>query len=281
MYSLKSQELTVWVLDPATDQARLGARYCRGGYIYQVLDAERGPLCSGPGYPSEFYPPVFDGQGLPEAFRNPLGADGAVHEGDDVALVLGVGLGANLARPQTQTVVDPCAWEVSGDDAALSFATRHAWQGWGAEIVRKVSVCHRTIRSATTLRNTGERTIPLRWFPHPFYPQLETGECCKFSFPVSFPDNPGYALRDNGWIVRKLDHPWDRRGHFQEVTFAPGKELVILQRHPLVGMVSAICEFAPSYMPIWGNVNTFSFEPYLEQPVAPGQTLTWAVVYDF
>ncbi len=54
-----------------------------------------------------------------------------------------------------------------------------------------------------------------------------------------------------------------------------------LQRHPTLGLVVATCSYTPSYFPIWGNRNTFSFEPYLARTVAPGAESTWSIVYDF
>jgi hypothetical protein len=34
-------------------------------------------------------------------------------------------------------------------------------------------------------------------------------------------------------------------------------------------------------MPIWGNANTFSWEPYFERTLAMAQTAEWWVDYDF
>ena len=87
MYSLTNDQLSVEVLDPIADQARLGARYCTGGYIFQIHDPHVGALLSGPTYPDAFN--TFDGQGIPDAFNlGPLRAVGAATE----ALIIGVGL---------------------------------------------------------------------------------------------------------------------------------------------------------------------------------------------
>ena len=63
MFTLSSETLVVEILDPVADQERFGVRYCTGGYIFQVTDAQHGPLLSGPTYPHDFN--WFDGQGIP------------------------------------------------------------------------------------------------------------------------------------------------------------------------------------------------------------------------
>src|SRR5260221_9387727 len=98
MLSLSNDQLTVSVLDPVADRQLLGSRYCTGGYIYEVTDRRLGVITSGPGYPTEVPPQVFDGQGLPEAFQSFLGHDvdwSAADRGQDVGtrmLVIGVGM---------------------------------------------------------------------------------------------------------------------------------------------------------------------------------------------
>ena len=71
MLHLANAELTVDLLDPTdpAEHARQGARYCWGGYIWQVRDARLGPLLAGPQWPAPD-PTPYNGQGLPESFRH-------------------------------------------------------------------------------------------------------------------------------------------------------------------------------------------------------------------
>lgn len=288
MLFLSNDQLEVSILDPVQDQARLGARYCTGGYVYAVHDRRLGVVTSGPGFPDEEYPPVFDGQGLPEAFPSPLwpGVDSAAPTSlpapGTTMLLIGVGLvqapASGLLRELS--VQEFCHWSISQTPDRLRMETRHAFANWAVELTRDVSLINRSLISETRLANVGQDSLAFRWFPHPFFPHPH-GECCRFNLPVSFPENPGYTLLANGFVATRDDRPWDRRGHFQALTFTPGERLVALQRHPKLGLVAATCSYTPSYFPIWGNRNCFSFEPYLEQQVAPGSEATWSVAYDF
>jgi len=282
MLSLANDCLDVSVLDPLQDQARLGSRYVTGGYVYQIYDRKLGPILSGPGYPSEEQPPVFDGQGLPEAFFSPLGADPAAAPDGTVLMVIGVGLIKTPAGPLRDfPVLEFCKWGITQAPGKVIMETRQAFQGWALDLKRELILENRTLSSLTHIANTGQKEIPIRWFPHPFYPWYPSGECCKFNFPVRFPDNPGYTLRDSGFVQMKLDPPWDRRGHFQMLEFTRPEKLLVLQKHPKLGLVAATCSFAPAFMPIWGNCNTFSFEPFYELTLGLGQEAQWSITYDF
>jgi hypothetical protein len=274
MYTLSNDHLRVAVLDPVADRERFGTRYCTGGYIFQVDDQQRGPLLSGPNYPD--YPTGFipyNGQGIPDAFNlSPLAEP---KQGGSLALVVGIGLCDLVA----DTVVDFCAWEVTQTDAALTMRADQAFQRFGLTLERTVRLRARTVRSATRLVNTGQDFIPLRWFPHPFYPQPATDELCRFSAPVSLPDNPGYVVAPSGFIARR-SFP-DGLGFYQPLEMDARAPLAVLQKHPVVGLVAGLCSYVPTYVPIWGNANTFSWEPYLERTVAPGQTAEWWIDYDF
>jgi hypothetical protein len=274
MYTLANDALRVSVLDPVADRQRFGTRYCTGGYIFQVDDLHRGPLLSGPNYPD--YPTGFipyNGQGIPDAFNlSPLAEP---KQGGPLALIVGIGLCDLVA----DTVVDFCAWEVTQTDEALIMRTDQAFQGFALTLERTIRLRSRTVRSTTRLINTGQGFIPLRWFPHPFYPQPETDELCRFNVPVSMPDNPGYVEAPSGFIARR-NFP-DGLGFFQPLDMDARAPLTVLQKHPVVGLVAGTCSYVPTFMPIWGNKNTFSWEPYLERYVAPAQTAAWWIDYDF
>ena len=272
MLTLQNNQLTVEILDPVADRERFGVRYCTGGYIFQIHDATHGALLSGPTYPNSFN--WFDGQGIPDAFNlSPL----KTSESEPVALILGIGL-CDLSN---NTLQELCQWQIAQNDAALHFTTQHTLNDWSMVLERSVTLLQRTVRSDTTVRSTGRRPVPVRWFPHPFFPQLPAGndELIKLNLPVGFPENQAYAMSANGFIVRQ-GWPW-AGGNFQALDHNATSNLILIQRHPHLGQITATCSYAPDFFPIWGNQYTFSWEPYLERTVASGQQLSWRIDYDF
>ena len=271
MYTLTSESLEVSILDPVADQERFGPRYCTGGYIFQIVDSHHGALLAGPTYPDSFN--WFDGQGIPDAFNlSPLHDPAAP---GPTALIVGVGV-CDIQRNQ---VAEFCRWEVRQQPAELSMRTSQTFQRFALDLERTVTLQHRTVRSATRLQNTGTLPIPIRWFPHPFFPHPETGALCRFNIPVRLPANPSYELAESGFICRK-DWPW-QEGRFQSLDHTAQAPLVVLQRHPHLGLVAATCSYIPGYFPIWGNRQTFSWEPFLERTIGVDQELAWWIDYDF
>ena len=274
MHEINNDQLAVTLLDPNTDRERLGARYCAGGYIFQVTDAKLGALLSGPTYPNDYN--VFDGQGIPDAFNlSPLRSVGEASE----CLIPGVGvcdLAPNYTKNGVKTFSD---WTVEIGASEARMTTQQAYREWSLSMTRVVTLMGRTIRSWIKLDNTGQAFIPVRWFPHPFYPHAGD-ELIKLNIDVNFGESAGYELRQNGWIARK-NWPWAGGGHYLPLNHNATERLVIQQRHPLLGIVSATCSYVPDFFPIWGNANTFSWEPFFERMVAPGQSLEWFIDYDF
>ncbi len=272
MYTLRNDSLEVEILDPVADQERFGVRYCTGGYIYQISDATHGPLLSGPTYPDSFN--WFDGQGIPDAFNlGPLREPG---ETGPNALIVGIG----QCDLDAKKVLEFCEWQVDQQPGSITMRTTQRAGSYAFELERTVSLQQRTVRSFTRLNNIGDMFIPMRWFPHPFFPQLETSdELCRLNIPFELPANKAYRLMESGFIGR-AGWPW-QEGYFQALPHDAKTNLVILQRHPSLGLVAATCSYVPDFFPIWGNQYTFSWEPYLEQTIAIGQELSWSIDYDF
>lgn len=271
MRSLQNETLEVTLLDPNKDKERFGTRYCTGGYIFQVTDASMGPLLTGPTYPDSFN--TYDGQGIPDAFNlYPLSEPAS--DAKEV-LVIGVGL-CDLGENK---VLHFSPWEIEQDRTEIRMTTTQQFQAYALELERTVKLVGRTIDSAIRLRNTGDLMIPVRWFPHPFFPQPKGNALCRFNIPICFPDNPGYELADDGFLHRKT-FP-DQVGHYLPLDHDAQSKLVVLQRHPKLGLVAASFSYVPDFFPIWGNQHTFSFEPFFERSVAPGQEIRWGVKYDF
>jgi hypothetical protein len=268
MLLLQNDRLRVHVLDPVADRDRLGTRYCAGGYVFQVDDRERDglPLLAGATYPDSFN--VFDGQGAPDAFQPALGADRG-------ATALGIGVG--LVDAAANRVLEFAPWRIERGADALSFTTRQSFEDWEFELHRTLTLTGRTLRVATRLANIGRRLVPFQWYPHPFFPVNPRGECCRFSVPVTLPENPGYELLPDGFLRTKAPHP--PGGWFLWVGTAGDRPVEIVQRHPVLGLVAAWTDYAPAKLPVWGNARTFSFEPYLERVVNPGTEARWSISY--
>ena len=270
MLTLNNTALLVSVLDPVADQSRFGSRYCTAGYIFQITDHRLGDLLSGPTYPYGFN--WFDGQGIPDSFRTHLSDPLDVNNPTE----LGIGIGT--INKVDGKVIDFCQWQVHETQDSLTFETTQAFLDWTFKLRRTVRMIGRSVISETLLQNTGQAAVPVNWFPHPFFPHYASGEACKCNVAVRMPENPGYELLQNGFIKQR-NLPWGG-GFFHELDFDRGQPLTVLQKHPKLEVIAASFSYAPTYFPIWGNKNTFSFEPYLQIDVAASSELIWTVTYD-
>ena len=87
----------------------------------------------------------------------------------------------------------------------------------------------------------------MRWYPHPFYPHPDGDELIKLNLPVAAIDDPAYSLLDNGFIARK-GWPWTK-GYFLPLDHTASTNLVVVQKHPKLGLVAAACSYAPAFFP--------------------------------
>jgi hypothetical protein len=281
--TLANGGLRVEVLDPRADVERLGARYCAGGYVWQVHDERLGALLSGPCFPDPT-PPPFDGQGAPEVFELALGQH-AAKVGDDV-YVIGVGRvrRESAVRPfhvrDNPTVVERAAWDVvQADSHRVRLRSRALFGDFAFSLERTVALDGRTLTSATLVESQGSRELPLRWFAHPFFPWAGARGLLP-SLELALPDGAALVEDANGFVTRRTGSDWSR-GHYVVPRVALGGELVVEQCHPVLGSVRVCCRFPLGGLALWGNERTLSFEPFFQTIVLPGAAAAWSLVYEF
>jgi hypothetical protein len=283
VFELKNSDLTVSILDPINNVDLCGSRYCVGGYIWQITDARKGELLSGPEYPNP-QPNLFDGQGAPDHFITPYGADAPV--GGEVRAI-GVGRIRRTSEIEpfsvrhNPEVIEFVQWAVTQDGNRLTMQTSDAINDWGYQLTREVTLNGRTVHSRTAIENQGQATLPIRWYAHPFFPPTPDRVYCRVTPPVSLPENPTYFLNEDNFICKLPDHDnvpkW-----FLALDYAKeGDSMTFVQRHPLVGEVTAVTDFMPDWLPIWSNTRTFSFEPYFIRELAAGESAAWSIDYRF
>jgi hypothetical protein len=279
---LKGDGITVSVLEPGADDARLGSRYCSGGYVWQITDERHGELLAGPRYPAPD-PPVFDGQGAPEVFEIALGQHETAVGGEVYVLGVGRVRRESPVRPfhvrDNPTVTERARWELEVGGSTLRAATRASFRAFDLELVRSLELAGRTLVSSTSVTNQGEPMLPLRWFAHPFFPWA--GErCCRFSLEHALPEGAALGEDDAGFVTRRPGFAW-QSGHYIVPRVALGGELEVEQCHPKLGALRARCRFPLGGLALWGNERTFSFEPFFQTLLTSGQRAAWAIEYAF
>ena len=286
MLRLANRELSVELLDPVADAARQGWRYCWGGYIWQIHDAQLGPLLAGPEFPKPD-PTAFNGQGLPESFRHRRRDTGAALTwSGDTGLAIGAGsLAVNPGRPATDPesvrVVEPCRWTVTPSANQIIFETRPTVAGFSYELSRRIELAGRTLSSFTALTNVSREPLVLQWFAHPFW--ALTNHQAQVQFPVgtTIADNPGFAVDAAGKLGFKRPFLAESDGQLSFLTLPSGGELTVSLDHPTLKRVTFTTSFVPDECPFWANSHTVSVEPYLKLHLAPGETRRWHVSYGF
>jgi hypothetical protein len=282
MLHLTAGGLTADLLDPsdAADQKRLGTRYCWGGYVWQVRDAQAGDLLTGPEWPNP-HPSAFNGQGLPESFRHAeFGTGRPLIIEENRGFIIGVGdVALNMAGELA--VEQPCPWSVTRSPGALEFCTGQSGNGYACQLTRRIALAGRALTSATRLTNTGARPLPLHWFAHPFFALTDRLLSCGLPATWGMTDNAGYTLDGSHRLIfkRRFEHRDD--GHFEQLRVGAGTPLRADLSHPLLAGVTFSTDFTPDTCPVWGNSNTWSIEPYLATDLAPGATRAWTLRYEF
>ena len=281
MLSLAHNSLTVELLNPAdsADRARLGTRYCWGGYIWQVQDQDAGPLLAGPEYPAPA-PTPFNGQGAPESFRHTeLGTDRPLILEDGRGFIIGIG---EVAPGDDQPIVTkPCQWTVTRSAAAMDFYTVQTGGAHGCRLSRRIALEGRSLTSFTKIINTGSKPLPVHWFAHPFFALTAGLITCGLPRSWDMADNPGFGFDGERRLISKRVFKNKTDGHFQPLIVGPKTPLRAALSHPRLSKVFFSTDFTPDSCPVWGNSNTCSIEPYIIADLAPGSTRSWTLTYEF
>jgi hypothetical protein len=284
MFTLKNTQMSVSVLDPVSDRERLSSRYCHGGYIWQVDDHLKGPLFSGPMYPSE-NPDPFDGQGIPEVFETSPGYYPTTI-GDQV-MVIGVGLVTRTSPVEpyhsrdNTSISRYCQWTIEKNDTAqVSMKTIDSFTGYGYALIRKVSIENSVLISETELLNTGSLPLPMRWFAHPFFPVNNSGICANIESLKTIPENPGFYFHADNQVAMHKTHDW-KKMCYRPLEIDWKNPLTLSVSHPLLDTIVIKTDFPVSWLPIWANPVTFSIEPFLMKLLKPEESSCWKMTYMF
>lgn len=283
MIILENKHIRVQILHPEHDRAMLGSRYCTGGYIRQVEHTSCGPLFSGPAFPDPS-PPTFDGQGAPEAFTSPL-SDPEVPVGETVTMI-GVGevLRSSPITPfnsrQNPTVRQFCSWQIVQSPDIVAMTTRQQHIPYQIALTRTVQLSGCTLISKTTLSNNSDSSLPIVWFPHPFFPLNTDLSCCRFHFDYLLPENPAYYSDNDGTLRMKPEYNWNK-GLFLKTETLRGVTFKADINHPKCRNIEVTGDYPLAFLPFWANANTFSPEPYMEQVIAAEESVQWSIRYSF
>ena len=281
MLYLSNNKLRIGILDPEMDEQRLGSRYCRGCYIWQVESVAFGPLFSGPAYP-ESHPPVFDGQGIPDVFESALGSEVA-RVGEPVH-VIGVGdvLRSSAITPfhvrWNPTVVASCQWAIGQKSDMVEMSTEAAFRGYGYHLTKRITLDESGWTIRINIANTGSVPIPVRWFLHPFFPLNNRGISCSLSLPLTIPDNPGFRCDGEHHITMIPAFDW-KNGCYRTISVPWNQPVSVTVEHPAVKSITFKTSYGLSWLPIWANANTFSIEPFFTRFLIPGESGEWMVVF--
>jgi hypothetical protein len=279
MFHLANAELTVDLLDPAADHARVGPRFCWGGYIWQVSDRAVGALLTGPEWPNPT-PLAHNGQGLPESFRHSTTTGQPLLWAGAVGLAPGAGtLGHDAAG--NVVVTQPCDWKVEPQKERVVFRTAQQAGNWSYELQRIVELHGRQVRSTSRLTNRGAAPLVLEWFAHPFFTlQADGRQQVRLPAGTQLPDNPGYILTGRELTLRRA-FVGLHDGQLEHLGLPAGQPFVATLAHPRLADVRFATDFIPFKCVLWANGNTLSLEPFLALSLAPGESREWTLTYDF
>lgn len=271
MFILKNATLEVEIIDPMKNKELLGTRFCTGGQIFQVKNSRREDLLSGPTFPKTYN--TFDSQGIPDCFNGMPLVDYSLNA--EEGIIIGIGL-CNL---KTNKVKTPCIWQTITSNNTMLFSTKHDYGCFSMTLERKITLENNQITVETEVSNQGEKNIIINWYPHPFFPHMDQAEICTPFFPFTIENNnPGYKKERESILWKNQP---DENGFFYAAEIPPIAGFSIDIKHPICSKITMRGSFPITSLPMWGNTNTFSLEPYLEKTLFPHTSQRWSVSYTF
>lgn len=239
-----------------------------------------------------YSPTIHDAIMGPVESFSPLSYDKASVGGDFVEIGVGV-----LTRPDSMRysafryypIRDPGSWRIRKEKASIEF--RHTLEGRYVYTKTVGLVKGKPeLLIAHSLRNTGGQPIVTDVFDHNFFvtdsTDLAAGFVLKFPFTVTA-DNvtgpAGLAAIDGDSI--SILRAFVQREYVYAVLHGYGdslKDYDIRLENRIKGVGVRITGDKPlSKLAYWGSVHTLCAEPFIHLSVAPGETVTWTLRYEF
>jgi hypothetical protein len=221
----------------------------------------------------------------------PLGYTDAAPGGSFVEIGVGV-----LARPDSAgyssfryyPIRDAGVWQVMRDRRQVEF--RHTLAGYVYTKVMSLTKGKPQLVIVHSLRNTGDRPIETDVFDHNFFvtdsQRIAPGIVLKFPFALAAEQARGLddlaSIRGDSITILR---PFGERESVYAVLHGYGNTAAdydIRLENRLTGAAVRIRADRPfSKLVYWGSMKTLCPEPYIHVSVAPGETYTWTLYYDF
>ena len=239
----------------------------------------------------KYSPTVNDAIMGPVESFSPLGYNDAAVGGTFVEIGVGV-----LKRPDSAAyspfryypIVDAGVWEVKCDKRQVQF--RHTLRGYVYTKTETLTKGKPQLVIVHRLRNTGSRPIETDVFDHNFFvtdsQTVAPGIGLSFPFALSAEQARGLgdlaAIRGDSISILRA---FGARESVYAVLHGYGNTAadydIRLENHITGAAVRIRADRPFSKLVYWGSVKTLCPEPYIHVSVAPGETFTWTLYYDF
>lgn len=239
----------------------------------------------------KYSPTINDAIMGPVESFSPMGYAEAPAGGTFVEIGVGV-----LERPDSGAyspfryypITDAGVWAVKRDKRQVQF--RHTLAGYVYTKTMSLTKGKPQLVIVHSLRNTGSRPIETEVFDHNFFvtdsQTVAPGIGLKFPFPLSAEQARGLgdlaAIRGDSISILR---PFGARESVYAVLHGYGNTAadydIRLENHISGAAVRIRADRPFSKLVYWGSVKVLCPEPYIHVSVAPGETFTWTLFYDF